>query len=82
MTLEQFHSNPSNAAPRSIKGVADQGQKTEVALATHEVCSGAVLPGGGCPEPQATGAVPQPTDNPTLESYQLAELRRKNSAAL
>ena len=32
------------------------------ALSQDEVCSRAVLPGGDCPEHQATGPLPQPTD--------------------
>ena len=46
------------------------------ASAETEVRAGAVLSGGG-PEPQATGAVSQPTDNAHRASRLVAEVRRK-----
>ena len=39
------------------------------------VCAGAVLPGGSCPESQATRSLPQPTDNTHCGSRLLAEVR-------
>jgi hypothetical protein len=44
------------------------------------VVVGAVLPGSGSPEHQATLAVPQPTDNPDSASRRLAELLEENTA--
>ena len=49
-------------------------------LRQTEVRAGAVLPGSGGAEHQATGALPQPTDNTYSASHHLAELREKNSA--
>ena len=48
-----------------------------LALTTLEVRSGAVLPGSGRAEHQATGAVPQPADNTGSASYRLAEQREE-----
>ena len=42
-----------------------------------EVCTGAVLPGSGSPEHQATSAVPQPAGNTCSASYHLAEVREE-----
>ena len=46
-----------------VRGTQESDRAASLAPAETEVCAGAVLPGGGCPEHQATGALPQPTDN-------------------
>ena len=52
-----------------------------LARAQTEVRAGAVLPGSGGPEHQATGAIPQPTGNTYYGSRLLAEVEGKNSIA-
>ena len=49
------------------------------ASAEIEVCAGAVLPGRRCPEPQALGAVPQPSDEDRSGSYCLNEPRGRKA---
>jgi len=45
----------------TVRGTQESNRTTSSALTRDEVCSRAVLPGGGCPEHQATGPLPQPT---------------------
>jgi len=63
-----------------VRGTQESNRIATPASAEITVCAGAVLPGGGCPEPQATGPLPQPIDNIHCGSL-LAEARTKNSAA-
>jgi hypothetical protein len=57
-----------------VRGTKESDRAASLAPAEIEVRAGAVLPGSGGPEHQATSAVPQPTDNTGSASHQLAEL--------
>ena len=54
-----------------VRGTQEPDRAASLALAQTEVRAGAVLPGSGCPEHQAPGAVPQPTDNTGSASHPL-----------
>ena len=56
-----------------VRGTQESDRAAPLALTTHEVRSGAVLLGSSGAEHQATGALPQPTDNTGSASHQLAE---------
>ena len=58
-----------------VRGTQESDRTASLAPAEIEVRAGAVLPGSGGPEHQATRAVPQPTDNNCSASHHLAELR-------
>jgi hypothetical protein len=60
-----------------VRGTQESDWATPLAPAEIEVRAGAVLPGRGGPEHQATSAVPQPTDNTHSRSCHLVEVRRK-----
>ncbi len=60
-----------------VRGTQESNRIASPPSAEITVCAGAVLPGGGCPEPQATSPLPQPTDDTYYGSCQLAELRGK-----
>jgi hypothetical protein len=60
-----------------IRGTQESDWAAALAPAEIEVRAGAVLPGSGGPEHQATRAVPQPTDNTCSASHHLAELREE-----
>ncbi len=47
-----------------VRGTQESDRIEAPPSAEITLCAGAVLPGGGCPKPQATGPLPQPTDNP------------------
>ena len=64
-----------------VRGTQESDRVASLASAETEVRAGAVLPGGRCPEPQATSPLPQPTDNTHDGSGLLAGVRRKTSAA-
>jgi hypothetical protein len=64
----------------AVCGAEESDRAASPAPTPDEVRSGAVLLRSGGPEPQATGAVPQPTDSPCGGSYHVAGVRRKNSA--
>src|SRR5208283_2915535 len=55
---------PSTAGKKeggsAVRGTQESDRIASPTPAEIEVCSGAVLPGGSCPEHQAPGAVPQP----------------------
>ena len=63
-----------------IVGTQESDRVAPLAPPQTEVRAGAVLPGSGGAEHQATGALPQPTHNTCYPSCLLAEVRRKNSA--
>ena len=63
-----------------VRGTQESDRIASLAPAPTEVRTGAVLLGSGGAEHQATGALPQPTDNTCYRSCLLAEVRRKNSA--
>jgi len=65
-----------------VRGTQESDRIAPLAPAQTEVRAGAVLPGSGGPEHQATGAVPQSTDNTHRASRLLNQVRRKNSASL
>src|SRR5450631_464885 len=65
-----------------VRRTEESDRAASLALAETEVRAGAVLPGSGSPEHQATRAVPQPTDNPSSASHHLAELREETRQAL
>src|SRR6266404_9874977 len=58
-----------------VCGTEESDRTAPLALTTHEIRSGAVLSGSGCPEHQATGALPQPA-NPTAGPHRLKTRRR------
>jgi hypothetical protein len=60
-----------------IRGTQESDWAAALAPAEIEVRAGAVLPGSGGPEHQATSAVPQPTGNTHFRSCHLVEVRRK-----
>ena len=64
-----------------VRGTQESDRTASPAPAEIEVRAGAVLPGSGGPEHQATGAVPQPTDNTHYGSCLLAEVRGKTRTA-
>src|SRR5215469_18886444 len=64
----------------SVCGTEESDRTPPLALAQTKVCSGAVLPSGGCAEPEATGAVPQPTHKTGCGSYRLEKGGKNNSA--
>ena len=64
-----------------VRGTQESDRIASLAPTQTEVRAGAVLPGSGGPEHQATGAVPQPTDNSHSGSCHVALVRSKNSAA-
>ena len=69
-------------AARSICCEPSRGSsQVSLAPAETEVRAGAVLPGSGGPEHQATRALPQPTDNTHFGSQHLVEVRENNSTA-
>ena len=76
---------PGTAAKKEggslVRGTQESDRIASLAPAEIEVRAGAVLPGSGGPEHQATGALPQPTDNTHSGSRLLAEVERKNSIA-
>jgi len=55
----------------AVCGTEESNRTAPLALTTHEVRSGAVLPGSGCAEYQAPGAVPHREDNPCSGSHYL-----------
>src|SRR5580704_9571766 len=65
-----------------IRGTQESDWAAALAPAEIKVRAGAVLPGGGGPEHQATGPLPQPTDHTHYASCLVAEVRTKNSAAV
>src|SRR5437667_897278 len=58
-----------------VRRTEESDRTAPLASTPLEVRAGAVLSGGGCPEPQATGAVRRPTDS-TSGSHHLARGRR------
>ena len=56
-----------------VRGTQESDRAASLAPAEIEVRTGAVLPGSGGPEHQATSAVPQPTDNTGSARHSLAE---------
>ncbi len=60
-----------------VRGTEESDRTASLASAEIKVCSGAVLPGSGGPEHQATRALPQPTDNTHCGSCLLAEVGTK-----
>jgi hypothetical protein len=54
-----------------VCGTEESDRAPPLAIAQIEVRSGAVLPSGGCTEPQAPGPVPQPTYKTCSRSYRL-----------
>ena len=59
----------------------ESDRSAPLAPAPIEVCTGAVLPGSGCTEHQATGAVSHSVDNPCSGSHHLAETIRELAAS-
>src|SRR5579864_7629226 len=59
----------------------ESDRSAPLAPAPIEVCTGAVLPGSGCTEHQATGAVSHSVDNPCSGSHHLAEAIRELAAS-
>ena len=57
----------------AVCGTEKSDRTAPPAPAQTEVRAGAVLPGGGRAEPQATGALPQSADNTQCGSHRLAE---------
>src|SRR4029077_6351688 len=55
----------------AVCGTEESNRIAPLALTTHEVRSGVVLPGSGCAEYQAPGAVPHREDNPCSGSHHL-----------
>src|SRR5438093_10287971 len=54
---------PEKEGGSAVRRTEESDRVASLAPAEIEVCARAVLPGGGCPEHQAPGAVPQPTDS-------------------
>ena len=65
-----------------VCGTEESDRATPLTLTTHEVRAGAVLPGSGCAEHQATGAVPQPADNTWFRSHYLEEMGKEFAATI
>src|SRR5207302_3851086 len=61
-----------------VCGTQECDRTASPALTSDEVRSGAVLPCSGGPEPQATGAFPQPTDDTHWGSNRLTEVSEEN----
>ncbi len=61
-----------------VRGTEESDRTASPAVTPDEVRAGAVLPGGSGPEHQATGAVPQPTDNTDSASHRLVERREES----
>src|SRR4029077_20933272 len=64
-----------------VRGTEESDRTAALASAQTQVRARAVLPGSGCSEHQATGALPQSADNTHYGSRLLAEVERKNSIA-
>ena len=75
---EHARVRPCTAAEKEggsvVRGTQESDRASPLAPAEAEVRAGAVLPGSGGTEHQATGAVPQPADNTSSASHRLAEL--------
>ena len=63
-----------------IRGTEESDRAASPAFTTNKIRSGAVLPGSGGAEHQATGPLPKPTDS-TTGSHHL-DKEEKNSVAL
>src|SRR6266850_7556454 len=61
-----------------VCGTQECDRTASPALTSDEVRSGAVLPCSGGPERQATGALPQPTDNTHWGSHHLTEVSEES----
>ena len=76
---EHARVRPSTAEKKEggglVRGTQESDRAAALAPAPTEVRAGAVLPGSGGPEHQATRALPQPTDNTGSASQRLAEQR-------
>src|SRR6201988_2347355 len=57
-----------------VRGTEESDRIAAFASAENQVRARAVLPGSGSSEPQATGALPQPTDNADYGNRRLAEV--------
>jgi hypothetical protein len=72
---------PGTAAKKEggslVRGTQESDRTAPPAVTPDEVRAGAVFPGSGCAEHQATGAVPQLTDNTHCGSCLLAEVRER-----
>jgi len=62
-----------------VRRIEKSDRAASSAPAEIEICAGTVLPGSGSTEPQAPGAVPQPTDKTHSGSYRLKEPRGRKT---
>src|SRR5438105_11996629 len=75
------HGTAAKEESRSpVRGTEESDRAASLAFMTNKIRSGAVLPGSGGAEHQATGPVPKPTDS-TTGSHHL-DKEEKNSVAL
>jgi len=63
-----------------VRGTEESGRASSRAPAQAEIRAGAILPGRGGPEHQATGPVPEPIDNTGSARHRLAELTEEKLA--
>ena len=61
----------------ALRGTQESDRTASLALTQDEVCSRAVLPGGGCPEHQTTGPLPQPSAKASARRDDLVSNPRK-----